>query len=185
MVWQFQSRLVRIGWKRFLLIWWENSFLSFKLITTDPQEKSCLPNWFTMFHMVIEEILLPTVFVRQWTSIDYCKTSDLFFWFIFLVSSPLSLITMRFSHSSSMKTRIGKSSKFPMSSTSMQSCFSTKFSETLYLLQWNRDFSGNKTSKVKQVSANAVSLILFYSIHIFNMQPSCYGSNVKNGLKVN
>ena len=92
--------------------------------------------------MVIEEILLPTVFVRQWTSIDYCKTSDLFFWFIFLVSSPLSLITMRFSHSSSMNTRIGKSSKFPMSSTSMASSFQlnsmkpyTFFNETAIFLE--------------------------------------------------
>ena len=41
---QFQLRLE--GSKRFLFIWSEKSFLSFKLFTIDPQEKPCLPNWF-------------------------------------------------------------------------------------------------------------------------------------------
>ena len=96
-------------------------FLSFKLLTTNTQEKSCLPNWFIVFHMLIEEMRSPIVFSRKWTSTDYCKTSDVFFWLIFLVSSPPSLINMRFSHSSSMITSLGESFKFPMSSLSMPS----------------------------------------------------------------
>ena len=35
-------------------------FLLYKLFTTDPHEKSYLPIWFTIIHMVIEEILSPT-----------------------------------------------------------------------------------------------------------------------------
>ena len=42
--------------------------------------------------MVIEEILSPTAFVTEWTSLS--KTSDFFFWLIFLVGSPASLITL-------------------------------------------------------------------------------------------
>ena len=85
------------------------------------QEKSCLPNCFTInIPQVTEEILSPTTFVTKWTFIGYCKTSA-FFWLIFSVSSPPSLTTIRFSHSSSMNTSLGESSKFPMSSLSMQS----------------------------------------------------------------
>ena len=55
--------------------------------------------------------------------------SDFFFWLIFLVSSPPSL---RFSHSSSMNTILGESSKFPMSSIpSSSSSTITNFSEGL------------------------------------------------------
>ena len=61
--------------------------------------------------MVTEEILSPTAFAKQWTSTDYCKTHDFFF------CSPPSLTTMRFSHSPSMDTSLGESSKFQMSST--------------------------------------------------------------------
>ena len=61
---QFQLRLVRIRLKQFLFIWSEKRFLLFKLFTTDPQEKSCLHNWFAIIHMVIEEILSPTTFVN-------------------------------------------------------------------------------------------------------------------------
>ena len=43
MVGKFQSHLVRTGSKRFLLIWWEKNFPSFKLFTCDTQEKSWLP----------------------------------------------------------------------------------------------------------------------------------------------
>ena len=72
--------------------------------------------------MVTEEILSPTAFV----TIGYCKTSDFFIWIIFLVSSPPSLTSMRFPHSLSMNTSLGESSKFPMSSISIQSSpFST------------------------------------------------------------
>ena len=53
MVQQILSRLARILYRRFLLIWSENIF---KLFIAYPQEKSCLPSWFTMIHMFIEEI---------------------------------------------------------------------------------------------------------------------------------
>ena len=100
-------------------------------------EKSCLPNCFTInIPQVTEEILSPTTFVTEWTFIGYCKTSD-FFWLIFSVSSPPSLTTMRFPHSSLMNTSLGESSKFPMSSISMQSSSSstiTFFSEELLFL---------------------------------------------------
>ena len=71
--------------------------------------------------MVTEEILLPTTFVTEWTYIGYCKASDFFFWLTFQVSSPPSLTTMRFSHSSSMNTSLGESSKSPVLSISIQS----------------------------------------------------------------
>ena len=71
--------------------------------------------------MVTEEIISPTTFVTEWTSLGYCKRSDLFFWLMFLVSSPPSLTTMRFPQSLSMNTSLGESSKFPMSSISIQS----------------------------------------------------------------
>ena len=64
--------------------------------------------------------MVSEAFVTEWTSIGYCKTSDFFFWLIFLVSSPPSLTTTRFPHSSSMNTSLGESSKFPMSSVSIQ-----------------------------------------------------------------
>ena len=111
MVEQFQSRLVGIGPKRFLFIWSVKIFLSFKLFTTDPQEKSGLPNWFTILYMVIEEILSPT-FVTEWTSTGYCKTSDFFFWLGSLVNSPPSLTTLRFPHSSLKNTNLGKPLSF-------------------------------------------------------------------------
>ena len=115
--------------------------------------------------MATEEILSPTTFITEWTSIDYCKTSDFFFWLIFLVSSPPSLTTVRLPHSSSVNTSLDESSKFPMSSISIQySSFSTI---TFFLkgcfFQWNRDFFENKTWKVKQVSINKRSLLDFIS----------------------
>ena len=75
--------------------WIKKGSLSFKLLTSHPQETSCLPNWFTILYMVIEEILSPT-FVTEWTSIGYCEMSDFFLWLIFLVSSPPSLTTLGF-----------------------------------------------------------------------------------------
>ena len=80
-----------------------------------------------MFHTVIEEILSPTAFVTEWTSVDTCKTSDFFFWLIFLVSTPPSLATMRFPHSSSMNTGLGESSTFPASSIESSSSLTITF----------------------------------------------------------
>ena len=91
------------------------------LMVKKSQEKPYLPNWFPInIPLVTEEIFSPTTLVTEWTSIGYCKTSD-FFWLIFQVRSPPSLTTMRFPHSSSMNKSLGESSKFPMSSLSMQS----------------------------------------------------------------
>ena len=76
--------------------------------------------------MVTEEILSPATFVTEWTSKGYYKTSDFFFWVIFLLISPLSFTTMKFPHSSSsMNTSRDESSKFPMSSVSIQSISSS------------------------------------------------------------
>ena len=75
---QFQSRLAEIASKWFLFIWSKKRFLSFKLFTTDLQEKSCLPNWLKILYMVIKEIISPT-FVTEWTSTGYCETPDFFF----------------------------------------------------------------------------------------------------------
>ena len=108
---QFHSRLVRIGSKWLLFVWSEKSFLSFKLFTTDPQEKPCLPVWFTILQMIIEEIFKPTTFVWEWKSAAYCKMSDFFFWVIFLGSSSSSLTPMRSPNSSSMNTSLGESLK--------------------------------------------------------------------------
>ena len=101
------------------------------LVVKKSQEKPCLPNWFPInIPLVTEEILSPTTFVTEWTSIGYCKTSD-FFWLIFPVRSSPSLTTMRFPHSSSMSKSLGESSKFPMSYLSMQ--FSSFSNITIYL----------------------------------------------------
>ena len=73
--------------------------------------------------------------------IDYSKMSDFFFWLIFRVSSPPSLTTMRFSHSSSIYASLGESSKFPISSLSISSSSSLVQQLFLkgYLLQRNHD----------------------------------------------
>ena len=110
------------NWDKTISVHWiRKRFLSFKLFTTASQEKSCLPNWFTIFHMVSEETLSPTAFATWWTFINNCETPDLFFWLIFLVSFQPSLTTMRFSHSSSINTNLGESCKFPMSFISIPS----------------------------------------------------------------
>ena len=138
MVEQLQSRLAKIGSKRSIHLI-RKTFPVFHIysVVKKSQEKSCLPNCFTInIPQVTEEILSPTTFVTKWTFIGYCKTSA-FFWLIFSVSSPPSLTTMRFPHSSLMNTSLGESSKFPMSSISMQSSSSstiTFFSEELLFL---------------------------------------------------
>ena len=115
--------------------------------------------------MVIEEMSSPTAFVRQRTSKDYCKTSNFFFWLIFLVSSPLSLTIMRFSHSSSINTSLGKTSKFPMSSISIPfrpSSTITAFSEWLSSSMKARVFFKIKLGK-KQVKICKRGLLDFNS----------------------
>ena len=91
------------------------------LVVKKSEEKPCLPDWFPIYiPLVTEEILSPTTFVTEWTSIRYCKTSGLF-WLIFPIRSSPSLATVRFPYSSSMNKSLGESSKFPVSSLSMQS----------------------------------------------------------------
>ena len=49
------------------------------LVVKISQEKPCLPDWFPInIQLVTEEILSLTTFVTEWTSIGYCKTSDVF-----------------------------------------------------------------------------------------------------------
>ena len=122
MVVQLHSRLAKIGSKRSIHLIRKNiSCFSYLFGSKKSQEKSCLLNCFTInIPQVTEEILSPATFVTKWTFIGYDKTS-VFFWLIFSVSSPPSLITMRFPHSSLINTSLGESSKFTMSSISMQS----------------------------------------------------------------
>ena len=54
-----------------------------------------------------------------------CKTSEFFFWFMFLISSPPSTTALRFPHFLWMNTSLGKSSKFPISYLSMPSSLSS------------------------------------------------------------
>ena len=81
--------------------------------------------------------------------------------------STISLTTTRVSHSSSMNTSLGESSKFPMLSISIPSNPSsiiTFFSEGLScLLQWKRRFFQNKTTKIKQVKLCKRGLLDFIS----------------------
>ena len=138
MVEHLHSRLAKIGSKRSINLIRKNiSCFSYLFDSKKSPEKSCLPNYFTInIPQVTEEILSPTTFVTKWTFKGYCKTCA-FFWLIFSVSSPPSLTTIRFPHSSLMNTSLGESSKFPMSSISMQSSSSptiTFFSEELLFL---------------------------------------------------
>ena len=122
MVEQLQLRLAKIGSKRSIHLI-RKTFPVFHIysVVKKSQEKSCLPNCFTInIPQVTEEILSPATFVTKWTFIGYDKTS-VFFWLIFSVSSPPSLTAMRFPHSSSVNTSLDESSKFPTSSLSMQS----------------------------------------------------------------
>ena len=111
--------------------------------------------------MVTEEILLPTAFVTEWTSIGYFKTSEFFFWLILLVSSSPSLTIP---HSSSMNTNLGESSTFPIVSISKQSSssstitfFQKGFNETVIFLKI-------KIQKyIKSIFANVVFSILIHT----------------------
>ena len=44
---------------QYLFILLRKSCLPVKLSAACPQEKSCLPNWFRIFHMLVEKMLLP------------------------------------------------------------------------------------------------------------------------------
>ena len=117
------------------------SFLSFKLFATEHKLIKIISNWFTKLFMFIEQTLSPT-YVTEWTSTCYCKTSDMFFWLISLVSSQLSLTTLRFPHYLLRNTNLGKPSSFQchlyqndLVLPQLQQLFLK-----VCLFQWNRDF---------------------------------------------
>ena len=139
MVEQLQSRLAKIGSKRSIhLIRKTLPVFHIYSVVKKSQEKLCLPNCFTInTPQVTEEILSLTTFVTEWPFIGYRHAKRLSFSANILVSSPPPLNTMRLPHSSLMNTSLGESSKFPMSSISMQSSSSstiTFFSEELLFL---------------------------------------------------
>ena len=181
MVEQFQSRLVGIGFQWFVLIWSKKSFLSFNLFTIDPQpqEKSSLSIWFTIIHMIIEEILSPATFVTDWTPVSYCKMSDFFFfWLKFLVSSLPSLLIWD-SHIPHRQTQVQLNL---LSFQGHRYQYHLVFPQLLQiflkgsLFQWNRDFF-----KIKQIYFCESSLLDFISYSY-----SCFFSSIEKKLtKVN
>ena len=117
------------------------------------QWKAYLTDSHTILYMVIEEIVFPT-FDTEWTITGYCEMSDFLFWLISLVSSPPTLTTLRFPHSSLINTNLGKPSKRsmpsiskPFSSSSAITTFSEGLSSSMkpwfFVKKWNYK---NKTS---------------------------------------
>ena len=133
MVEQFQSHLVGIGLKRFQINLIRKKFSVFKVIYHQPTRKTYL------IHNN------PHGYWRNTLAYNICQTSETYslsknVWHLLLVnisSKFFSLIDyLRYPHSSSspMNTSLGESSKFPRSSTSIPSSFSsaiTTFSEGL------------------------------------------------------
>ena len=70
MVQQFLPHLTRIRSRQCLFISLRKSYLPLKLSTASPQEKSCLPKWFRIFHMLVKKTLLPVAYVTELTFID-------------------------------------------------------------------------------------------------------------------
>ena len=104
------------------------------LVVKKSQEKPCLPNWFPInIPLVTEEILSPTTFVTEWTSIGYCKTSD---FFLANISSTFSTIIDHYEIPTFLineqEPRSGESSKFPMSFLLLQS---SSFSNITFCLK--------------------------------------------------
>ena len=73
---RWHNSIARIRSKRFLFIWSEKRFLFYKLFTTNPQEESYLPNWLSIFHMLVEEILSPTPFFFFYQGFSFTDTDD-------------------------------------------------------------------------------------------------------------
>ena len=135
MVEQLQPRLAKIVSKRSIQLIRKN-ISCFSYLFGSKKSQDLLNSFTINIPQVTEEILSPTTFVTKLTFVGYCKTPA-FFWLIFSVSSPPSLTTTRFPHSSSMNTSLSEYSKFPMSSISIQSSSSptiTFFSEELLFL---------------------------------------------------
>ena len=87
--------------------WYRSNFYSFELEVSSlssyllPAHKkiSYLPYWFTIFHVLIEEMISLIKFVTEWHLQAY-KTPGFYFLLILLVNSPSSTSTLRLTHSS-------------------------------------------------------------------------------------
>ena len=141
MVEQFQSRLARIKSERFLFTW-PGCFFSFKLFTTDSQEKYhtyLTDSQYSTF--VLNKYSLSCSICHRVDNYELVKRLGFFCLLIFPVSSPPSTNTLRFPHSSWMNSILSKSSKFPVSSTSIPS--SSSLTITFFLkgcaIQLKRD----------------------------------------------
>lgn len=139
MVLQFLSSLSRIRSKQFLFIQSEKSFLLFNLFNTylqkrfNQKKKQCY-NWFTIFYMRIKEQLSPMTFFTEWISIGF-KNVWLLLFIVDNISSKLSKITLRFQHSSSIFSSLGKSPNLPLPSSS-STTLTNFFLEGCLLIQW-------------------------------------------------
>lgn len=139
MVLQFLSSLSRIRSKQFLFIQSEKSFLLFNLFNTylqkrfNQKKKQCY-NWFTIFYMRIKEQLSPMTFFTEWISIGL-KNVWLLLFIVDNISSKLSKITLRFQHSSSIFSSLGKSPNLPLPSSS-STTLTNFFLEGCLLIQW-------------------------------------------------
>ena len=116
-----------------------------------PHKKSCLPNCFTIFCKLIEEIY------HGVNSYRLVKRMT-FFILIFLVRFPPLKNILIFSHSLLMKTSVGKSSKFPIPSSSPSTIIT--FSEGLSSSSMKTWFS----LKIKQERNKLYSFPYFISI---------------------
>ena len=139
MVLQFLSSLPRIRSKQFLFIQSGKSFLLFNLFNTylqkrfNQKKKQCY-NWFTIFYMRIKEQLSPMTFFTEWISIGF-KNVWLLLFIVDNISSKLSKITLRFQHSSSIFSSLGKSPNLPLPSSS-STTLTNFFLEGCLLIQW-------------------------------------------------
>lgn len=97
------------------------------------KKKQCY-NWFTIFYMLIKEQLSPIAFFTEWISIGL-KNVWLLLFIVDNISSKLSKITLRFQHSSSIFSSLGKSPNLPLPSSS-STTLTNFFLEGCLLIQW-------------------------------------------------
>ena len=150
--------------------------MSFKLFTTDPQEKLLLPNWFTILDMIIEKIFSLT-FVAEWTSTGYLWNVQLLL--LVNISSKLFIIIEYFEIPTFL---IDKFSKFSMASISKgfsSSSTITMFSEGLSS-SMKPCFLQNKSKKIKQVNVCKRSFIDFVSYLFLSLCQKHFNINKSN-----
>ena len=104
-------RIMRIIW--FLFMRFRKSFSSFQFIYYLPTKNNVINHKKNHAYLNLLYINYHRVDIYR------LATSDFFFLLIFLFSSPPSMITLRFPHSSSMNNSLGKSTKFPILSISI------------------------------------------------------------------